>query len=198
MARSRKEFVEFAVKRKEYNSRKSRYNSALRLSYTNFITDIFDMKPGDIFSFGDFNAIFPESEKIGPVAEYERPEFPFAIYNPTEYYGAKLDNIGYDEIKSGYGKPMATIYELETGGGIVNNPGKSGKNYKNFGIMGVIQMTDKHKEVEGNYNKAVTATNTKLDASLAANKEVADKEKEIKDLEEGTDPDKTAKVNVKK
>lgn len=43
------------------------------------------------------------------------------------------------------------MYDLESGGGAAN-VGKTGKNYKNFGIMGVIQMTTEHKEKEGNYN----------------------------------------------
>lgn len=56
---------------------------------------MFDMRPGQLFSFGELNAIFPSSEKIGAF-EYNRPEFPFAIYNPVEYYGPNLDNIDYD------------------------------------------------------------------------------------------------------
>ena len=137
MRKSRKEFEEFHAARKVYNEKKSRYNASLRLQYTNWVTDMIGFRPGQLFSFGELNAIFPQAEKIG-ASEYARPEFPFAIYNPPEYFGPKLDDIGYDEIKCGYGKPMATMYDLESGGGLAGNPGKNGKNYKNFGIMGVI------------------------------------------------------------
>jgi hypothetical protein len=164
MRRTRSEFEDFAVARKTYNEKKARYNASLRLQYTNWATDLFDLNPGQLFTLGELNAIFPQAEKIG-AAEYERPEFPFAIYNPTDYFGPKLDDIGYDEIKCGYGKPMATMYNLEAGG-LSSNPGKTGKNYKNFGIMGVIQMTEEHKTVEGNYNKAVALTNEKLALSI--------------------------------
>jgi hypothetical protein len=77
---------------------------------------------------------------------------------------------------------MATMYELESGGGLAGNPGKNGKNYKNFGIMGLIQMTEEHKVAEGNYNKAVTASNTKLEESVAASKLVTDLEAEREEL----------------
>lgn len=53
---------------------------------------------------------------------------------------------------------MATLYPLE----VDSSPEKVGRNYKNFGIMGLVQMTEKQKEVEGNFNKAVTATDGKL------------------------------------
>lgn len=181
MRRSRDEFKIFAEARSEYNLKKARYNGSLRLQYTNFFTDLFDQRPGQLFSFGELNAIFPQAEKIG-ASEYTRPDFPFAIYNPPEYYGPKLDNIGYDQIVCGYGKPMATMYELESGGGLAGNPGKNGKNYKNFGIMGLIQMTEEHKVAEGNYNKAVTASNTKLEESVAASKLVTDLEAEREEL----------------
>lgn len=67
---------------------------------------------------------------------------------------------------------MATLYELEHGN-IPSNPGRLGKNYKNFGIMGLIQMTDEHKAVESNYNKAVKVTNEKINESFTANQLVA-------------------------
>lgn len=57
------------------------------------------------------------------------------------------------------------MYTLEAGDTSGN---RLGKNYKNFGIMGVLQMTDAQKEVEGNYNQAVIAANTKLSESFSA------------------------------
>lgn len=66
------------------------------------------------------------------------------------------------------------MYDLESGGGAAN-VGKTGKNYKNFGIMGVIQMTTEHKEKEGNYNQAVDLTNEKLTISITASKSVTTK-----------------------
>ena len=148
MRRARTEFENFHKERAEYNEKKSRYNASLRLQYTNWVSDLFNMRPGQLFTFGELNAIFPQSEKIG-ASEYARPEFPFAIYNPLEYFGPKLDDIGYDQIKFGFGKPMATLYNLETGD---QTGTRLGKNYKNFGVMGVLLMTDAQKEVEGNYN----------------------------------------------
>ena len=113
MRLARDSFTKFHEVRDDYNARKSRYNASLRLQYTNFFTDLFDLQAGQLFSFGELNAIFPASEKIG-ASEYARPEFPFAIYNPTEYYGPNLDNVGYDQIKFGFGKPQASMYKLDT------------------------------------------------------------------------------------
>lgn len=50
------------------------------------------MRPGQVFSLGALNAIFPDAEKVG-ASEYSRPEYPFAIYNPTEYFGPRLVDV---------------------------------------------------------------------------------------------------------
>lgn len=78
-----------------------------------------------------------------------------------------MDNIGYDQIVCGYGKPMATMYELEKGipDGETND-GKIGKNFKNFGIMGFIQMTAEHKAIEDEYGRAVAHTNEVINTVL--------------------------------
>ena len=114
MRRSREEFVVFTKSRAAYNSEKSRYNGSLRLQSTNWFTDLFNMKPGEVFSLGDLNEIFPGDQKIGANA-FDRPVFPFAIYNQTKYFGPNLDDIDIEEIVAGYGKPMSTMYDLEEG-----------------------------------------------------------------------------------
>ena len=112
MRRSRESFAEFSVARDAYNERKSRYNASLRLLYTNWVSDALGLRAGQLFTLGELNVIFPTAEKIGAQV-YARPEFPFAIYNPPEYYGPNLDSITVDQIKCGYGKPMSTLYPLE-------------------------------------------------------------------------------------
>lgn len=70
---------------------------------------------------------------------------------------------------------MATMYPLEN----ADTPEKVGRNYKNFGIMGLIQMTEEQKQVEGNYNKAVFATNAKLQIQIQKTATVASREAEL-------------------
>lgn len=69
---------------------------------------------------------------------------------------------------------MATMYDLEKGteeGG--TNPGKTGRNYKNFGIMGVVQMTAEHRAAEDEYGRAVAATNAVINDVMALTERVA-------------------------
>jgi len=155
MARFRGEFDTYSTAKAEYNLLKSRYNTSLRLYYTNWVNTLFGIQEGQLFSFGALNAIFPNAEKIG-ATNYARPVYPFNIYNPSAYVGVNLDEITYEEISFGFGKPMASMYTLEEGGGEATNPGHIGKNYKNFGIMGVLQMTTEQSTKLGNYNKAIT------------------------------------------
>jgi len=58
--------------------------------------------------------VFPAGGVLG-AGTYDQPVYPFNIYNPAKYAGPQLQNVGYDQIVSGYGKPTATMYPLERG-----------------------------------------------------------------------------------
>ena len=173
MKRSRDEFTKYHSAKAIFDSLKNQYNGAMRLSSGK--AEAYAAPTGA----SALDVVLPKNSKIGG-GTFTYPAYPFQVYVPPAYTGPTLSNIGYDQIVFGFGKPMASMYILELGNADV---GKTQKNYKNFGTMGILLLNTAYKTLKDAEGTAVAESQTLFTAISAATLAKGLKDLELKTLE---------------